>query len=130
LTGEIDAATARIVFHNGCVADVSASRVSDEKKRLLRVFDGGNVYSADYQTQTAGQSSNGGAATPELAARDISLERRDTLNEEIRAFVRSIQTGSRPAVSGREGRRALALAGLITESISSGTTGFVPVGKV
>ena len=53
ITNEIDMATARIVFHNGCIADVTASRVSDEKKRLLRVFDGTGVYTSDYQTQKA-----------------------------------------------------------------------------
>ena len=53
ITSEIDTATARIVFANGAVADVTASRVSDEKKRLLRVFDGRTLYTGDYQTQKA-----------------------------------------------------------------------------
>src|SRR3990172_1572284 len=44
ITKEIDAAAARIVFMNGCIADVTASRVSDEKKRALRLFDGNTLY--------------------------------------------------------------------------------------
>lgn len=127
ITSEIDAATARIVFDNGCVADVTASRVSTEKKRLLRVFDGTRLYSGDYQAQKATVARRGSADVPELVVSDIPGERRDTLNDEIQAFVKSVQTGGRPLVSGREGRRALALANLITESITKKISGFVPV---
>jgi predicted dehydrogenase len=127
ITNEIDLATARIVFASGCVADVIASRVSDEKKRLLRIFDGDKLYTSDYQTQKAAISRKGGDLVPELVLTGVPTDRRDTLNEEIKAFVRSVQTGSRPLVSGAEGRRALALARLITEVITKGHSGFVPV---
>ena len=127
ITKEIDMATARIVFHNGCTADVTASRVSDEKKRLLRVFDEEGVYSSDYQTQKVSVSIKGGNAVPELIMNSIPTERRDTLDEEIRAFVQSIQTGNRPLVSGVEGRRALALARRISENINRAIRGFVAV---
>jgi predicted dehydrogenase len=127
ITNAIDMATARIVFRNGCTADVTASRISDEKKRMLRVFDGENVYTSDYQAQKAAVSRKGGNAVPELLMSNIPTERRDTLQEEIRAFVRSIRTGSRPLVSGIEGRRALALAKRISENIDKGITGFVAV---
>ena len=126
ITTETDTATARIVFENGCIADVTASRVSDEKKRMLRVFDGDNLYTSDYQTQKATVSRKAGDRVVELVAKDIATERRDTLNEEIRSFVHCIGTGTRPLVSGREGRRALALATLITRNITSGMSGFVP----
>jgi predicted dehydrogenase len=127
ITRELDMASARIVFQNGCIADVSASRVSDEKKRLLRVFDNGSVYTSDYQTQKAMVSRRGGNAVPELIVEDISKDRSDTLAEEVRAFVNSVRTGTRPLVSGIEGRRALLLARLISHSIENGATGFVPV---
>ncbi len=127
ITREIDAASARIVFRNGCIADVVASRVSDEKKRVLRAFDEDKVLFADYQTQKAIISRRGGNAVPELVSQDISLERRDTLNEEIKAFIASVQNNARPLVSGIEGKRALTLARLITENIEKGITGFVPV---
>ncbi len=127
ITKEIDTATARIVFHNKCIADVTASRVSDEKKRLLRVYDGGNVYTSDYQMQKAAVSRKGGNAVPELLMSEMPTERRDTLDEEIRAFVQCVRTGTRPLVSGLEGRRALALAQKVTEVIRKGITGFVPV---
>jgi predicted dehydrogenase len=128
ISDDIDAASARIVFQNGCTADVVASRVSDEKKRLLRVFDGESVYLSDYQSQTASVSRKGPGRVPEFAAHTLTgTDRRDTLADELRAFVESVRTGARPLVSGAEGRRALALATVIETSIMQGITGFVPV---
>jgi predicted dehydrogenase len=127
ITREIDMATARIVFQNGCVADVIASRISDEKKRLLRVFDGDSVFLSDYQAQKATVSRRGDKIVPDLIAQEIPTERRDTLNEEIRAFVRSVETRTRPLVAGSEGKRALSLARLITHNIEKRITGFVPL---
>jgi predicted dehydrogenase len=127
ITPEIDIATARIVFQNSCVADITASRVSDEKKRILRVFDSEGVYASDYQSQKATVSRRGSGAAPELVVQDISADRCDTLNEEIHSFVRSVQSGKRPLVSGSDGRRALALAGMITDAVTKGITGFVPI---
>ena len=124
ITKEIDTASARIVFQNGCIADVSASRISDEKVRLLRVFDEAHMFVADYQTQKANIFQKGDTSTPELISHDISLERRDTLAEEIRAFVKCVRDGNRPLVSGIEGRRALLLAQIITENIEKGKSGF------
>ncbi len=129
ITKEIDTATARMVFRNGCIADVTASRISDEKKRLLRVFDGDKIFTADYQMQKATLVRRSDNSAPELVTQDISTDRCDTLNEEIRAFIRSVQTGSRPLVSGIEGRRALSLALMITDNIEKGITEFVPVTK-
>lgn len=128
ITKEIDIASARILFANGCVADVVASRVSEEKKRLLRVFDGKCIYTADFQTQKAQQSFRKDGAALELATEDISLERRDTLLEEIRDFITCVEQSRRPLVSGIEGKRALALAQLISRSIEQGISAFVPTG--
>lgn len=128
ITREIDMAAARIVFENGCIADVTASRISDEKKRVLRVFDDRGVYTSDYQTQKAVFAPRGdGTAAPMLNTEDLLTERRDTLNEEIKAFVKSIQSHQPPAVSGMDGRRALALADIISNCIGRGTGEFVPV---
>lgn len=127
ITREIDAVTARIVFRNGCVADVSASRISDEKKRVLRVFEEKAVYTADYQSQTASVSRRKDGGAPELVTVALPAERRDTLYDEIDAFLACVQAKKRPQVSGAEGRRALALARLITDMIEKRQPGFVPV---
>ncbi len=127
ITDEIDTAAARIVFENGCVADVAASRVSEEKKRFLRVFDGKNVYLSDYQSQQASVSHRGPSTSPELVTHPLTTDRHDTLSDEIRSFVQSAQDGTRPLISGIEGRRALALAATIEQNIVQRITGFVPV---
>jgi len=126
ITREIDSALARIVFESGCVADVAASRVSDEKKRIVRIFDGDVLYTADYQTQKASVSRRGTGTVPEFVTSEVPSERRDTLLEEIRSFLGCIENNVRPLVSGAEGRNALALARIITDSIEQGTNGFVP----
>lgn len=127
ITRELDMATARIVFQNGCIADVTASRVSDEKKRLLRVFDEKAIFTSDYQTQKATVSRVKPGPVSQLVVQDISSDRRDTLGDEILAFVQSVQSGIRPLVSGLEGRRALAIARTIINNIEKGLTGFVPL---
>jgi predicted dehydrogenase len=127
ITSEIDTAMARIVFHNGCIADISASRISDEKKRLLRVFDSDSVYLSDFQTQKASVARRGTDPAQGLVSQDLTTTKSDTLNEEIRAFIGNVRSGTRPLVSGSEGRRALALALTITDSINKGISGFVPV---
>ena len=128
ITDEIDMASARIVFENGCIADVVASRVSDEKKRVLRVFEGESVYLSDYQSQTASVSRKGPGPVPELSARLLTgTDRRDTLADELRAFVESVRTGTMPQVSGADGRRALSLAKEIESNIMRGVSSFVPV---
>ena len=127
ITREIDSAFARIIFENGCTADVAASRVSDEKKRVLRVFETDAVYLADYQAQKTVCSRRGSGPVPELVATEVPAERRDTLLEEVRSFVDCIATGRRPLVSGADGRNALALARMITDTIERGTAEFVPV---
>jgi predicted dehydrogenase len=128
ITKEIDIASARILFVNGCVADIVASRVSADKKRLLRLFDGSSIYTADFQAQKAQRSFRGDGAALELATEDIFTERRDTLLEEIRDFVACVEQKKHPIVSGIEGKRALALAQIITRGIEQGISGFVPAG--
>jgi predicted dehydrogenase len=127
ITKEIDIASARIIFRDGCVADITASRVSDEKKRLLRVFEDEAIYTSDFNAQTASVSHKLTGSIPQVITKDISSDRRDTLHDEIRTFVRCVQNGARPLVSGVEGRRALALARIITRNIEAKRNGFIPV---
>ncbi|MDH4164035.1 MAG: Gfo/Idh/MocA family oxidoreductase [Nitrospirota bacterium] len=124
ITKLIDTATARIIFENGCIADVTASRVSDEKKRLLKVFDGDLLYTADYQTQKAFLSEPSRGESTTFPARELPSEKRDTLFDEISDFVECVRVGKQPLVSGKEGRNALALARLITTAIEQGNSDF------
>lgn len=127
ITREIDSAAVRIIFMNGAIADVSASRVSEEKKRMLRIFDGDRVFVSDYQNQLAYVSRRGGTTIPELVTEQLNNDRRDTLADEILDFLQSVRENRKPLVTGVEGRKALALASLITRNITQGINGFVPI---
>jgi predicted dehydrogenase len=114
LTDAIDIANARIEFASGCVASVSASRVSQSPVRKLRVIRKHGYVSADLQNQRLRVVSKRGAAIRET---ERSFERIDALRMQAEAFVRAIRAQRAPAVSGGEGRRALHLALQVGELI-------------
>ncbi len=109
LTEAIDIANARIEFADGCVASLSASRVSQAPVRKLRVFRHDGYVSADLQGQRLRhvRRAAGGAAIEE---REETFERADELAAQTDAFVRAVREGGAPRVSGEDGRAALALA--------------------
>ena len=107
LTNDIDIASARIEFTNGCVADLSASRVSQAVVRKFRVFQPGLYASADLQAgklRYVWQDSGAIRETEETHAGG------DALEAQARAFVEAVREGKPPAVDGAEGRRVLKLA--------------------
>ena len=114
LTDAIDIANARIEFASGCVASVSASRVSQVPVRKLRVIRKHGYISADLQNQRLRAVSKRGAAIRENVR---TFERTDALRLQAEAFVRAIRARRAPAVGGGEGRRALHLALQVGELI-------------
>src|SRR5437867_1099883 len=113
LTERIDIANARIQFEDGCVANVTASRVSMEKIRKLRFFHAREYVSLDYTKQEVAifslQPSVDGEF-PQIVGRRLTPERLNPLEEELRAFLLASR-GVRPVeCTGAEGKRALDLA--------------------
>ena len=119
LTSRVDIANARIEFANGCVANLTASRVSAERVRKLRFFQPGEYVSVDFAVQEAAVVSvtprEGGR--PDFESRLLSVEREEPLRLEIESFLAAIH-GAPVRVSGDDGRRALTLAIEITEKIA------------
>ena len=120
LTSDIDIANARIRFANGCVANVTASRVSSKSERKMRVFQSQACHSLDFQSRTL--TTYRGSADP-MAAPENAIERQeqsfgeaDPLYSEIVDFVGSIREGRAPKVGGRAGRRALEVVQRLTEA--------------
>lgn len=107
LTNDIDIANARIEFANGCVANLSASRVSQTAVRKLRVFQPGLYVSADLQ---AGKLRYVRQSQGEIEQLDESHPGGDALADQAAAFVSAVKKGSAPPIDGRQGRRALELA--------------------
>lgn len=114
LTQGIDIANARLTFKNGCVANVTASRISMKMERKMRMFRPCSYISVDFQNKVLTKHKTGDKemfpGVPEIVTEESVFENGDALLEEIKHFVNCIQTGNNPLVSGEAGRRALATA--------------------
>ena len=113
LTNRIDIANARIQFADGCVANITASRVSMEKIRKLRLFQKQEYISLDYSRQDVAVFSlnrKPGGGIPDIMSRKLTPEKKEPLREELQAFLDAAR-GLRPVeCSGEDGRNTLALA--------------------
>lgn len=118
LTQGTDIANARLSFKNGCVANVTASRISMKMERKMRLFRPSSYISVDFQNRVLTKYRTGKnemfPGIPEIESEESVFESGDALLEEIRHFVNCIKTGENPLVSGEAGRRALATAIQIT----------------
>lgn len=113
LTRRIDIANARIQFADGCVANVTASRVSMEKIRKLRLFQPSDYISIDYTRQEVAIFTLSGpvpGGMPQIASRRLTPARREPLEEELRSFLDAVRGGGNVECTGEEGKRALELA--------------------
>jgi predicted dehydrogenase len=123
LTPKIDLANARLEFADGSVANITASRVSGERLRKLRVFQLNEYYSLDYAEQQVAMLKltppKTAGALPEIVAQGLQIEKREPLLGEIESFVEAVKSRTAPAVTGAEGRRALQLALEVLEKIKS-----------
>lgn len=139
--GHEDVAQCRLVFANGCVANLSASRVSYKPLRQMQVWSRKGHVSVDFATRSAVVAQpipslfDGRFQADQLAAEEqtrlkdrifeelIPLRRleaaaQNALLEEQRDFVRAIRTGGQPRVTGRQGRDVVAVAEQILDSIA------------
>ena len=114
LTRREDIANARIRFENGCVANITASRISPERLRKIRVFQGDSYLSLDYQAQAGELFRKEGM---EIKREGVTVEKDEPLKLELEAFVDCATHGFRPNVSGREAAAALKVAIEITRMI-------------
>lgn len=125
-TDEIDIANARLRFADGCVADVTASRISMKAERKLRVFQADAYLSIDLQQKLLTLVRKGSASPagemPQVAIEERSFEQGDALRDEIESFLDAILAGRRPVVSGEDGLRALATAIRIGELLGAPPT--------
>jgi predicted dehydrogenase len=124
LTPRVDIANARLRFENGCVANLTASRVSQEKIRKLRIFERDRYVSLDYQTQEAVRyqlvSGSTPGARPEIRRDGLEVAREEPLRLELSDFLRAVETGGKPKVTGEDGLRALDLALRVGSAMDDG----------
>ncbi len=109
-----DIASVRMEFANGAVANLTASRISIKSMRKLRIFQENCYFSTDYAKQRAyavyREAESGEDGFPQVSMEEFEIEEKDSLEEEISAFLRSIKTAAQPEVDGEQGRRALSVA--------------------
>lgn len=121
LTKDIDIANARLRFENGCVANVTASRISFKSERKTRIFQPNAYLSIDYQNKQFAIFNKGEGemfpGIPEIIQHQSQFENTDPLKDEIAAFIDCINHDTQPAVSGEDGASALKIAEEITRCI-------------
>lgn len=114
LSSTEDIANVRLGFANGCVANVTASRISQERMRKIRVFQEDTYVSLDYMEQSGElhrKEDHGITMLP------VPIEKGEPLAAELAAFVHSVTHHSEPVVSGRHGTDVLRLAVQISQCI-------------
>jgi predicted dehydrogenase len=120
LTGRVDIANARVKFANGCIANLTASRISRERVRKIRFFQPSAYMSIDYAAQKLDVwrlvAANGGQ--PSIEGGEVPVVNEEPLKRELLDFVDAVRAGRAPLVTGDAGRRALALATRIAGKMS------------
>jgi predicted dehydrogenase len=118
---EVDIANARLEFRGGCVADLTASRVSLKRERKMRIFQESLYLSLDFAAPSVqvvrrlAPLEPGG--WPQVAAEALPIEPRDALEAQVASFVAAVRSGDEPAVGAEAGHRALGAALQIAEEI-------------
>jgi predicted dehydrogenase len=112
LTGRVDIANARLKFRNGCIANLTASRISRDRVRKIRFFQPMAYVSIDYAAQRLEvyRLIKGVGPVPAIEGGEVPVENEEPLKRELADFVDAIKTRRAPEVTGQDGRRALALA--------------------
>src|SRR5678815_3519207 len=120
LTPKTDIANVRLRFANGCIANVTASRISRDKIRKVRFFQRASYLSIDYAAQEAEiyrlVAQNG---RPQIEGGKLDVQRDEPLRAELADFVGAVRDRREPGVSGRAGREALALATKVAEAMEA-----------
>ena len=126
LTARIDIANVRVRFANGCIANLTASRISRDRVRKIRFFQPAEhaalaaYVSIDYAAQKAEvwRVERGVGPLPAIKGGDLPIAADEPLKRELADFVDAIRERRAPAVDGAQGRRALALAQQIVDQIA------------
>jgi predicted dehydrogenase len=114
LTNFEDIANARISFKNGCVCNLTASRISEEWMRKIRIFQKNTYISLDYKNEHAFIYKKIG---PLITKKPLPIERKEPLKNELASFLECIGKNLEPLVSGKIAREALAVALQIQKKI-------------
>jgi predicted dehydrogenase len=120
ITSTADLANARLRFPSGCIADLTASRVSDKAERKMRIFQNGLYLSLDYGKGQARKLQVDSDAVPDpetLKPEVFQLEKGDALLAEIESFLSAVREGKKTQVTGQDGLNAMRVAWQIKDQL-------------
>jgi predicted dehydrogenase len=120
LTPRIDIANVRLRFASGCIANLTASRISRDRVRKIRLFQTDSYISVDYAAQEleVWRLVRPRTGTPSIEGGKQAVVNEEPLKRELADFVDAIRTGRAPGVTGDDGRRALSAAQQITDEMT------------
>jgi predicted dehydrogenase len=118
LSNTVDIANARLEFENGCVANLTASRVSQERLRRIRFFQSDTYLSIDLFARSGDLLRLDPTHAPPIRRDALVIEEGEPLQLELAAFVRSVRGGGEGAATAREGREALRVAEEVRSAMS------------
>jgi predicted dehydrogenase len=121
LTGRVDIANARLRFANGCIANLTASRISRDRVRKIRFFQPAAYLSIDYAAQKIEmwRLVKGAGPMPSIEGGEVPVTNEEPLKRELADFVDAVVSKRTPLVDGVQGRRVLELATRITDKMAS-----------
>ncbi|MEW5895665.1 MAG: Gfo/Idh/MocA family oxidoreductase [Candidatus Omnitrophota bacterium] len=114
LTDKEDIASVRLVFENGCTCNLTASRISEDVMRKIRIFTRNTYISLDYMQQAAHIYKKKG---PLILKHSLPIQKEEPLKQEIESFIDCVREDKSPVVPGAAGRNALEIALKICEDI-------------
>jgi predicted dehydrogenase len=118
-----DIANARLEFESGCVANVTASRISIKNQRKIRLFQKDAYISVDFAnreiTIIRQDQSQSKGLIPGMDIQQLSFSEADALEDELASYIRAVSTRQAPEVSGHAGRKALEIALNIMDQINA-----------
>ena len=124
ISDQVDIANARLQFESGCVANLTASRVSVERVRRIRIFQRDTFISLDYSQQeiaiyhrVPAQADAVPGTNPRIIKEDLFIDKAEPLRVELESFIECVRSRKKPLVSGEEGRDALKVAAQIVERL-------------
>jgi predicted dehydrogenase len=122
ITNRVDIANVRLRFANGCIANLTASRISRDRVRKIRFFQPSSYVSIDYAAQKVERWSleTASGTAPSIQGGEITVVVEEPLKLELADFADAIARRRAPRVTGEAGRRALALASEIADKMAAG----------
>ena len=123
ITPHVDIANARVRFENGCIANVTESRISRDRVRKIRFFQPAAYVSIDYAGQRVEvwRLEQGAGPVPSIQGGELHVANEEPLKRELADFVDAVRSKRQPLVTGDQGRRALTLAQRIADKMAACT---------